>query len=70
MGHGWYPNGLSHCQLVPPQDPLIVPDVEPSAEQVLQADRELARAFLAMFKKAMDAVALAEHVFKKKLTMT
>lgn len=36
-------------------DPLIVPDVEPSAEQVLQADRELARAFLAMFKKALKS---------------
>lgn len=34
-------------------DPLIVPEVEPSAEQILQADRELARAFLAMFKKAL-----------------
>eukprot|EP00435_Cladocopium_sp_Y103_P041596 s1117_g11.t1 len=34
-------------------DPLIVPEAEPSAEQILQADRELARAFLAMFKKAL-----------------
>ncbi|CAJ1349310.1 unnamed protein product [Effrenium voratum] len=34
-------------------DPLIVPDVEPSAEQVLQADRELARIFVAMFKQAL-----------------
>jgi len=34
-------------------DPLIMPEVEPSPEQILQADRELARLFLAMFKKAL-----------------
>lgn len=34
-------------------DALIMPKEEPSPEQILQADRELARVFLAMFNKAL-----------------
>eukprot|EP00439_Symbiodinium_sp_Y106_P003230 s7878_g1.t1 len=46
-------------------DPLIQPAAEPSKAQVLQADRELARVFLAMFKVVKDSLSIVFRTSKQ-----
>lgn len=46
-------------------DPLIQPAPEPSKAQVLQADRELARVFLAMFKVVKDSLSIVFRTNKQ-----